>query len=375
MQCNMLLTCNAELAQHVRTAHTFPVRRGTLAYHKARKIVYQRFQDSLPKAQLRGGELRNKYVKKWVGMTYTADGDQLDHVRQRLIWASIEFDRQRSMLRSRRLLRSIKVSGYKGAVLVNATFGCECITLTPRVIRKYVDFNASCCAVISHRTFAAEKAKPSFNIMEWIYWRRARWLGKALRGEKGQLILNAVQWGFQHRERGDVFDDVPDEMKTSFLTLRNHALNPKLWAGYCEGLKPEKWVEYDEAGGPKRRRSPRRHERSNERSLRREELRRQLVGTRVTRRPEPDDVPDDEVHVYTDGSASLRRGRWGAGSGVWFGEKSNFNVSAIPPGRQTNNRAELAAIIYAVRKAMEWPKEFRLLVVWSDSRITVDGIN
>ena len=266
-------------------------------------------------------------------------------------------------------------AGYKGAVLVNATFGCECITLTPRVIRKYVDFNASCCAVISHRTFAAEKAKPSFNIMEWIYWRRARWLGKALRGEKGQLILNAVQWGFQHRERGDVFDDVPDEMKTSFLTLRNHALNPKLWAGYCEGLKPEKWVEYDEAGGPKRRRSPRRHERSNERSLRREELRRQLVGTRVTRRPEPDDVPDDEVHVYTDGSASLRRGRWGAGSGVWFGEKSNFNVSAIPPGRQTNNRAELAAIIYAVRKAMAWPKEFRLLVVWSDSRITVDGIN
>ena len=154
-----------------------------MAYHKARKIVQQRFQDSLPKAQLRGGELRNKYVKKWVGMTYTADGDQLDHVRQRLIWASIEFDRQRSMLRSRRLLRSIKVSGYKGAVLVNATFGCECITLTPRVIRKYVDFNASCCAVISHRTFAAEKAKPSFNIMEWIYWRRARWLGKALRGE------------------------------------------------------------------------------------------------------------------------------------------------------------------------------------------------
>ena len=196
-----------------------------------------------------------------------------------------------------------------------------------------------------------------------------------MRGEKGHYVLNAVQWGFQHRERGDVFDDVPEAMKTSFLTLRKSALDLKFWAGYCKGLKPEKWVEYDEEGGPKRRRSPRKHNRSNERSLRREELRRQLVGTRVTRRPAPDDVPHDEVHAYTDGSASLRRGRWGAGSGVWFGEKSNFNVSAIPPGRQTNNRAELAAIIFAVRKAMAWSEEFRLLVVWSDSQICVDGIN
>ena len=316
-------------------------------------------------------------MKTWVGMTYTADGGQLDHVRQRLIWASIEFGRQRSMLRSRRLRRSLKVSGYKGAVLVNATFGCECITLTPRVIRKYVDFNAGCCAVISHRTFAAEKARPSFNVMEWVHWRRARWLGKALRGEKGQghLVLNSVHWGFHHQERGDVFDDVPDPMKTSFLTLRKNALDAKFWDSYCNDLKPKKWVEYDEGGGPKRRRSPRQANRSNERSLRREELRRQLVGTRVTRRPAPDDVPQDEVHAYTDGSASLRRGRWGAGCGVWFGEKCNFNISAIPPRTQTNNRAELTAIILAVRKAMAWPKEFRLLVVWSDSKLCIDGIN
>ena len=72
---------------------------------------------------------------------------------------------------------------------------------------------------------------------------------------------------------------------------------------------------------------------------------------------------------------SLRRGRWGAGSGVWFGDKSAFNISAIPPGKQTNNRAELAAIIMAVRRAMAWPREFRLLVVWSDSELCINGIN
>ena len=104
-------------------------------------------------------------------------------------------------------------------------------------------------------------------------------------------------------------------------------------------------------------------------------LRRQLRGRPETCRPEPDDVPDGEVHVYTDGSASIRRGRWGAGCGVWFGEKSDFNVSAIPPGRQTNNRAELTAIILAVRKVMAWPTEFYCLVVFSDSLLCVDGIN
>ena len=194
-----------------------------------------------------------------------------------------------------------------------------------------------------------------------------------MRGWKGELVLNTVHWGFQHRERGDIFEALPPEMKVSFHVLRLHALNVKMWADYCKGLKPAKWIRYDEHGRVVTRRSPRR--KRNERSLRREALRRQLVGTRLTRRPALNDVPPDEVHVYTDGSASVRRGRWGAGSGVWFGDRSNFNISAIPPGKQTVNRAELAAIIMTVRKAMAWPTPFRVLVVWIDSRLCVDGIN
>ena len=107
-----------------------------------------------------------------------------------------------------------------------------------------------------------------------------------------------MHWGFQHQERGDVFEDLPPAMKTSFLTLRKCALDVKVWGGYCKSIKPEKWTEHDEDGGPRRRRSPRQHN-HNERSLRREELRRQLVGTRLTRQSTPDDVPQDEVHAYT----------------------------------------------------------------------------
>ena len=49
-------------------------------------------------------------------------------------------------------------------------------------------------------------------------------------------------------------------------------------------------------------------------------------------------------------------------------------LGTIPPGKQTNNRAELVAIILAVRRAMGWPTDFNCLVVHSDSRICTDGI-
>ena len=200
-------------------------------------------------------------------------------------------------------------------------------------------------------------------------------MGKALCGLKGDSLRDAVHWGFQHQEPGDVFDDLPPGMKTNFNALTSCARNHNFWSDYCNDLKPKKWVQYDEDGRERRRRSPRQAQRARERSLTRETLRRQLVGTRLARRPAPDDIPPDEVHVYTDGSASIRRGRWGAGCGVWFGDKSEHNISAIPPGRQTNNRAELVAVILAIRKVMTLPRKVSRLTVHSDSRLCIDGIN
>ena len=136
------------------------------------------------------------------------------------------------------------------------------------------------------------------------------------------------------------------------------------------------WVRRENDGEEQRRRSSRLASRANARSLQRETLRRQLIGRPATRRPAPDDVSEGEVHTYTDGSASLRRGRWCAGCGVWFGERSDFNISAILHGRiQTNNRAETTAIILAVRKAMSWPTDLRRLVIFTDSQICADGVN
>ena len=56
-----------------------------------------------------------------------------------------------------------------------------------------------------------------------------------------------------------------------------------------------------------------------------------------------------------DGAASLRNVTACGARDAVFGSgngKTYFNISAICPRKQTNNRAELAAIILAVRKAM-----------------------
>ena len=158
---------DADLAEHVRTAHTCTANRGTRAHLM---VVRQRFQEGLPMVQLRGGrDLRNVHKKRWVGMTYTADGGQEDHVRERLAMAGTEFNRQRKTLRSRRLLLRIRVSAYKGAVLINGTFGCESVTLTPGIVRRYVEFNPRCLSAMSGRTTAAERSEPTFDIMSWIH--------------------------------------------------------------------------------------------------------------------------------------------------------------------------------------------------------------
>ena len=79
---------------------------------------------------------------------------------------------------------------------------------------------------------------------------------------------------------------------------------------------------------------------------------------------------------YACEAASIRQGRSGLGVCVWFGEQSNFNVSFILRGRrQTNNRSEITAIILAVRKAVAMPTDFRRLVVFTDSKLCVDGVN
>ena len=375
-QCNMFLLDPVALRVHVEAEHTFPVRPGTITHRKAMAAVQMRHHQTLPKVVLRNGEtLDNKYKAKWLGMTLTAKGNDEEHVRHSILMGEIKFGEYREILRSKRLQRSIKVSVYKGVCLSKATYGCEVVSLTSRTLRRYKTFNARCSACVSGRSVQQELRKPSFDLLAWIRWRRLVWFGKCMRGTKGAIVLHTLQWNFNNRATGDIFHYLPAALPKTFHELRQKAMDINAWQQLCDEQKPPSWITVD-AGVAAPRRSARLANKSgNDRALRREELKRRLAGTHAHKWPPPTDVAHGELHVYTDGSASGAAGDRKAGCGVWFADGSKFNISTSPGGRQTSNRAELTAVILALRKAKRWPTLYKRLTIHSDSRHCVDGTN
>ena len=144
VQCNKQCTRDQDLQSHVPCEHTFPVRKGTRTYRKTLAVVRQRFQDSLSKVCMSdGSELQNKYKATWVGMIFTADGDEVVHASSHILTAKMKFGEYREIVRNCRLRRTTKIAIYKSVALSRATFGCETVRLTSAVCRKYRVFNTS----------------------------------------------------------------------------------------------------------------------------------------------------------------------------------------------------------------------------------------
>eukprot|EP00662_Eupelagonemidae_sp_cell21_P057038 gene57038-biopygen35018 len=78
---------------------------------------------------------------------------------------------------------------------------------------------------------------------------------------------------------------------------------------------------------------------------------------------------DGNIRVWTDGSRCVRNGRNSAGAGVFYGTGHPGNRAITVPGKQSNARAELFAMLHVLRT------EHRPVVVRSDCRYVVDGTN
>ena len=80
----------------------------------------------------------------------------------------------------------------------------------------------------------------------------------------------------------------------------------------------------------------------------------------------------EEINVYTDG-ACVNNGKADAraGYGVFFGEQDDRNVSERYKGPQTNNVAELLAIIRALTILKYEIETGRRVVIYSDSRYAI----
>lgn len=84
--------------------------------------------------------------------------------------------------------------------------------------------------------------------------------------------------------------------------------------------------------------------------------------------PSTDDADATDYYVYTDGACTCN-GREGAksGIGVFFGEDDPRNVSLRIGGKQTNNTAELSAVLEAYRLIKDDVATGKRVVIVSDS--------
>ena len=78
------------------------------------------------------------------------------------------------------------------------------------------------------------------------------------------------------------------------------------------------------------------------------------------------------MKIYTDG-ACVNNGQRGAkaGIGIFFGVGHPQNVSRPISGKQTNNTAELSAIVVAIKMVEEYLEEGEQVTIYSDSTYAI----
>jgi len=86
----------------------------------------------------------------------------------------------------------------------------------------------------------------------------------------------------------------------------------------------------------------------------------------------PPEIFKNVINVYTDGSC-IRNGKPDAraGMGVYFGDKDPRNISKPVEGKQTNNTAELGAILIACDILKKEIDEGKRIVVYTDSEYAI----
>jgi len=85
-----------------------------------------------------------------------------------------------------------------------------------------------------------------------------------------------------------------------------------------------------------------------------------------------DNKDNDTIYVYTDG-ACINNGKADAiaGIGIYFGDNDSRNVSERIEGKQTNNTAELKAIIKVFSLISEEIKSGKKIVIMTDSTYSI----
>ena len=81
---------------------------------------------------------------------------------------------------------------------------------------------------------------------------------------------------------------------------------------------------------------------------------------------------DNEIRVFTDGACS-NNGKMGskAGIGIYVSDNSPYNISQTIQGKQTNNTAELSAIIKVFSVFQDEISNQKQITIFSDSKYSI----
>ena len=108
MQCNEFFLSSTKQPMWSPPTHIQWGKALTTMWELYLENVWQSFREGLSRVYLHGAPLANRYKAKWVGLTLTADGDELSHVRSRLLSAEIHFGQHRKTLGSNLLSNALR---------------------------------------------------------------------------------------------------------------------------------------------------------------------------------------------------------------------------------------------------------------------------
>ena len=194
---------------------------GTLADKTVKRQKLAALQQQLTQIKCNNDTLDNVFRFKYLGSSFTADGDKLHDVKARAAMAAQRWGTLRHVFNSPHLSLTLKLRLYSAAVCSVLMYGCESWFLTTDVLRVINGANSRLLSRFTDKTVQQE-ARPnttSLNLIRRIRKLRLRWLGQILRSGNHRLIFKAVEAQHKFGMTGGLLMDAPPFVNVQDLIL------------------------------------------------------------------------------------------------------------------------------------------------------------
>ena len=185
--------------------------------------------------------LSNVFDFKYLGFTFSADGDFRHAISVRMAQAKARFGQLWKIWGSE-LPRSAQINLYAAAVIAMLIHGHQAWPLTDKVLKSLKHFNANCIAKITgdpHDTCYRNQAD-FFDIEGILRARRLKWVGKTLRTTipslAREVLISRAEENIatKHCQKGSIMMDVPPH--TTMHQLMELAEDKRGWMEFVRAI-------------------------------------------------------------------------------------------------------------------------------------------